>query len=241
MLAPDTLGSVDQRAWDGFKTAADSLASQVLANATAKAKVLPCTTDNADLHPAVHHDVRAEGVPPPAHDGRGDAVHEPVHEPRDADRRPGRSIEAVTLIMQGVPDVAVVPHARRRRRRRRPTARNYALNSWEMASRLSYTLWGTMPDDMLFTRRAAEQAADARRTSWRRRSACCRTRRRAPRWPTSTPRYALQGDATRWSEAAHDPTLFPAFKTAMVPTLSRRGGEVLRLHHLRPRRGRSRT
>ena len=25
MLAPDTLGSVDQRAWDGFQTAADSL------------------------------------------------------------------------------------------------------------------------------------------------------------------------------------------------------------------------
>jgi hypothetical protein len=32
--------------------------------------------------------------------------------------------------------------------------------------------------------------------------------------------YALQGDGTRWSEAAHDPALFPAFKTAMVPTLT---------------------
>ena len=33
MLAPDTLGSVDQRAWDGFKAAADSLAPQVLTEA----------------------------------------------------------------------------------------------------------------------------------------------------------------------------------------------------------------
>src|SRR5206468_7748349 len=32
--------------------------------------------------------------------------------------------------------------------------------------------------------------------------------------------YALMGDATRWSEASHDPTLFPAFKTTMVPMLS---------------------
>ena len=28
--------------------------------------------------------------------------------------------------------------------------------------------------------------------------------------------YALQGEATRWSEASHDPALFPAFKTTMV-------------------------
>ena len=47
MLAPDTLGSVDQRAWDGFQTAADSLATQVMANATAQAKVLPCTAATA--------------------------------------------------------------------------------------------------------------------------------------------------------------------------------------------------
>ena len=85
MLAPDTLGSVDQRAWDGFKAAADSLAPQVMSNATAKAKVLPCTTDNADLHQPVRDGVRAEGVPPPADDGRGQQVHGPVHEPRDAD------------------------------------------------------------------------------------------------------------------------------------------------------------
>src|SRR4029453_15065943 len=32
--------------------------------------------------------------------------------------------------------------------------------------------------------------------------------------------YALQGDGTRWSEAAHDPALFPAFKTSMVPALA---------------------
>ena len=72
MLAPDTLGSVDQRAWDGFKTAADSLATQVMATATAKAKVLAVhdrTTRRCIA--AVHHHVRPEGVPPPADAGRG--------------------------------------------------------------------------------------------------------------------------------------------------------------------------
>src|SRR6185503_16041014 len=32
--------------------------------------------------------------------------------------------------------------------------------------------------------------------------------------------YALMGEASRWSEVAHDPAKFPAFKPAMVPMLS---------------------
>ena len=60
---------------------------------------------------------------------RSTQLHGAVHEPRDADADRDRSIEAVTADHQGVPDVAVVPHARRRRRRRRPTAASYALSS----------------------------------------------------------------------------------------------------------------
>ena len=100
-----------------------------------------------------------------------------------------------------------------------PDGNSYALSSWEMASRLSYTLWGTMPDDMLFT--AAQQNKLLAQTDILSAGAAhaaghegAREGRRVPR------RYALQGDATRWSEAAHDPQLFPAFKTTMVPTLS---------------------
>ena len=32
--------------------------------------------------------------------------------------------------------------------------------------------------------------------------------------------YALQGEGTRWSEASHDPALFPACKTTTVPMLT---------------------
>ena len=85
MLAPDTLGSVDQRAWDGFKAAADSLATQVLGNATAKAKVLPCTTDNATC---INQFVTAFGQKAfrrPLTTAEVSKFHGPVHEPRDAD------------------------------------------------------------------------------------------------------------------------------------------------------------
>jgi Protein of unknown function (DUF1588)/Protein of unknown function (DUF1592)/Protein of unknown function (DUF1585) len=33
-------------------------------------------------------------------------------------------------------------------------------------------------------------------------------------------RYALMGEATRWSEASHDPVAFPAFKPGMAPLLA---------------------
>src|SRR6478735_3155202 len=36
MLAPDTVGSVDQRAWDGYKLAAETLSAAVLTNAEAR-------------------------------------------------------------------------------------------------------------------------------------------------------------------------------------------------------------
>ncbi len=48
MLAPDTPGSVDQRAWDGYQKAADAIAAQVMADANARAKVFPCSTDSAE-------------------------------------------------------------------------------------------------------------------------------------------------------------------------------------------------
>ena len=113
-----------------------------------------------------------------------------------------------------------------------PDGNSYALSSWEMASRLSYTLWGTMPDDMLFT--AAQQnkllaQADILAQA-QRMLQDPKARAKVAEFHAA---YALQGDATRWSEAAHDPQLFPAFKTTMVPTLSSEAAQVLRLHHLR--------
>ena len=96
MLAPDTLGSVDQRAWDGFKTAAD-LAGDAGAwpPPRRKAKVLPCTTDNATCIQQFITDVRPEGVPPPADARRGERASRTLYTNRathhaERDVRSGR-------------------------------------------------------------------------------------------------------------------------------------------------------
>jgi hypothetical protein len=218
MLAPDTLGAVDQRAWDGFQAAADSLATQVMASTTAKAKVLPCTTDSMTC---IQQFVTAFG--------------------QKAFRRPLTTAEATrftniyanraTLTQSGTFDQAVQAIVKaflmspsfltkaELSEAAPDGSGNFQLNSWEMASRLSYTLWGTMPDDTLFT--AAQNNKLIAQTDVlaqaQRMLLDPKARVKAADFHTA---YALQGDATRWSEAAHDPQLFPAFTAAMVPELT---------------------
>jgi hypothetical protein len=88
-----------------------------------------------------------------------------------------------------------------------------------MASRLSYTLWGTMPDDMLFTA-AQQNKLQAQADILAQAQRMLQDPKARAKVAEFHAAYALQGDATRWSEAAHDPQLFPTFKTSMVPTLS---------------------
>jgi hypothetical protein len=217
MLAPDTLGSVDQRAWDGFKAAADSLSAAVLGNATAKAKVLPCTTDNATC---INQFVTAFGQK---------AFRRPLttaeiakftalYTNRATLTQTGTFNEAVTLIIKSF---LMSPSflTKAETSTATPSGSTYQLSSWEMASRLSYTLWGTMPDDMLFSAAMANSLStqDQILQQAQRMLADPKARAKTADFHAA---YLLQGDGTRWAEASHDPMLFPAFKTSMVPTLS---------------------
>ena len=217
MLAPDTLGSVDQRAWDGYKTAAASLATQVLATATAKAKVLPCTTDNATC---IQQFITTFGQK---------AFRRPLT-PAEVTRFQNLYTNRATLTQNGTFDQAVTaiikaflmsPSFLSKTETSTAVADGsmYQVSSWEMASRLSYTLWGTMPDETLFT--AAQQnkllaQADILAQAQR----MLQDPRARVKVAEFHEQYALQGEATRWSEAAHDPAMFPQFKSTMVPMLS---------------------
>jgi hypothetical protein len=217
MLAPDTIGSVDQRAWDGFQAAADALATQVMANATATAKVIPCTTDNATC-----------------------AMQFITTFGKRAFRRPLTSTE-VSRFMTLYTNKAMITQngtldqinqvliksflmspsfiTKEELSETTPNGANYALNSYEVASRLSYLIWGSMPDDMLF---AAAEANKLQATA----DILSQAQRllKDPRARTKVAdfhaTYALMGQASRWSAAAHDATLFPAFKPSMVPALA---------------------
>jgi hypothetical protein len=218
MLAPDTVGAMDQRGWDGFQAAADALAAQVIANPTAKAKVIPCTADTAAC---AQQFVTTFG--------------------QKAFRRPLTTAEVTrfttlyankaTLTQSGTLDQAfqlilksflLSPSfiTKTETSEAAPDASgNFALNGYEMASRLSYMLWATMPDAELFTAAAANQLSTPAQilTQAQRMIKDPKARTRVGEFHSQ---YALMGEASRWSEVAHDPTKFPAFKAAMVPMLS---------------------
>jgi uncharacterized protein DUF1592/uncharacterized protein DUF1588/uncharacterized protein DUF1595/uncharacterized protein DUF1585/uncharacterized protein DUF1587 len=218
MLAPDTLGSVDQRAWDGFQVAADSLATQVIGSTTARTKVLPCTQDTATCIGQFITAFGQKAFRRPLTTAEV-ARFQALYTNKATLTQGGTFDQAVQLILKSFlqsPSFltkAEVSEAA-------PDGANFALDSWEMASRLSYTLWGTMPDDNLFT--AAQQnkliAQSDILAQAQRMLMDPKARAKTAEFHRA---YALQGGGDdRWAQAAHDPALFPNFKTTTVPALT---------------------
>ena len=170
MLAPDTTGSVDQRAWDGYKAAADAVSQQVMANAAAKAKAIPCTPsgDGAACAQQLIDSFgrRAFRRPLTAEESTRFMA---IYTNRANVTATGTFDEAAQLIIRSFllspsfltrAEMSGTPDANGR----------IGLNGYEVATRLSYLLWGSMPDQALLDAAAAGQlstreqvAAQARR------------------------------------------------------------------------------
>ena len=217
MLAPDTRGTVDQRAWDGFKMAADSVAAAVMASATAKAKYITCTAATADM---------------------GAACAKTVIETfgRKAFRRPLTAAEVTrfttlftnrtTLTAGGTFDQAMqvilkaflmapsfITKAETSEVTKEGT--NIVLSGYEVASRLSYMLWQSMPDDALMTAAGNGSLSTPSGILTEATRMLQDPRARA----TFHQQYAHMGEGTRWVDITRDPS-FTQFSAAVVPTLT---------------------
>jgi hypothetical protein len=217
MLAPDTTGSVDQRAWDGFKNAAAALATQVMASATAKAKVLPCTTDNATCVQQFITTFGQKAFRRPLTTAEV-SRYQTLYTNRATLTQNGTFDQAVTAILKAF---LMSPSflSKAETSTATPDGNSFQLSSWEMASRLSYTLWGTMPDDALFTAAQQNQLSTQAQILQQAQRMLQDPKARA-KTAEFHHTYLLQGEGTRWDAASHDPAKFPAFKTTMVPLLT---------------------
>ena len=91
---------------------------------------------------------------------------------------------------------------------RAPRAPSYRLSDLDLASRLSFFLWSSIPDEELLTLASARTAAASRPCSSSRSAACCAIRARA-RWWTTSP---VSGSAcARRQTFQPDPNIFPEF------------------------------
>jgi len=218
MLAPDTTGSVDQRAWDGYRLAAASLSAEVLGDAALRSRLIPCSPE-----------------------GEGEACALQLIEElgRRAFRRPlteeevgrfqslfarrgeltasGTFEEAAALIIEAF--LSSPSFLMRSEISERADGEVFLLSSYEVASRLSYMLWGSMPDELLFEAAQADELATSEQilVQARRMLADPKARETVRRFHEH---YLHMGPGTRWASISRDPAVFPDFDEAMVPLLS---------------------
>lgn len=217
-LAPDSTGAVDQRAWDAYIASAENLAPQALASS--RAQLLPCT---------------------PSGDGTACANEFIDTFGRRAFRRPLTSAEqarfralyamradltangtfdqGIVLLIEAFlssPSFLMLTEASTEKR-------NGAipLSGHEVAVRLSYMLWNSMPDDELL------DAADAGQLETDAQILAQATRMLAsPRARANVAAFhrrwlGIEGsDAARWSEVSRDPVRFPDYDDSLAPLLA---------------------
>src|SRR5690606_35643104 len=94
----------------------------------------------------------------------------------------------------------------------------YALNGYEVASRLSFMNWGSMPDDLLF--QAAEDGTLSTPEGILGQAQRMLQDGKARRLVADFhERYAHMGDGTRWVAFARDTAIYPAFSEALIPAM----------------------
>ncbi len=219
LLATDQAGSMSQLGWSAYQTVAQMLSAQVMADPTLKANFLKCTP-TGDGSACLHDTIVAFG--------------------RRAFRRALTADEVstfTTLVSQGAqvtadgtPDeVAEVllnaflvspSFLQRSEISETPdSSGHYVLSGAEVASRLSYMLWGSMPDATL------DQMADQNQLTTK--AQILAQAQRMLQDPKARDMvaafhrtYLLMGTNTRWDSASHDTSLFPGFSTAMIPVVA---------------------
>jgi hypothetical protein len=218
MLAPDT-ESVDQRAWDGYTIAASTIAGQVMADAALKAKLLSCAPsgDGAECAAQLIQAFGKRAFRRPLNEAEV-ARFTRLYTDRAAITATGTFDEAAELIVRAF---LLSPSFLLRAETTEAPAGSYlALSGYEVASRLSYMLIGSMPDDALF----AAAAAGALATPEQVRAQALRLLEQDPRArgrvTSFHERYLHKGPGTRWAEYQRDPALYPAFSAELVATLS---------------------
>jgi hypothetical protein len=216
MLAPDTTGSVDQRAWDGYKAAADAVSQQIISTPAARSRAIPCTTQDAACAQQLVTSFGQRAFRRPLTDA-------------EITRFTAMFTNRATLTATGTFDEAAQLMIRsfllspsfitRAEIAGTPEGDKIALSGWEVASRLSYMLWSSMPDDALF---AAAQANELQTQAQilaqaQRMIQDPKARAMVNAFHQS---YAHMGAGTRWDTIQRDPALYPSFSLAMIPMLS---------------------
>ncbi len=220
MLAPDTVGSVDQRAWDGYKTAAAEVAAEIMADPNARARAIPCTPDT-DGTACAQQMVESFGQRAFRRPLTADEVTRfmNLYTNRAAITETGTFDETAELMLKAF---LLSPSflTRAETSTAEPNGQLFALSDYEIANRLSYLIWGSMPDDALFAAAAAGSLSTSEGilAEAQRMLTDPKARGMVGKFHES---YLHMGAGTRWADYQRDTTRYPMFNDSLIPTFSR--------------------
>ena len=225
LLPPDGTGSVDQRRWDGYRQAAESVAAEVMATPDARAAVIPCQPegDGAACARQFVTDFGARAFRRPLTDDEV-SRYESLYTRRAELTETGSFDEAAQLIIEAF--LASPSFLTRTEFSLVAEGDRFLLTPHEVASRLSYLLWESMPDTALF---AAADAGELTTSA----GILGQAERmlQDPKAKTTVARFHRQymhmGAGTRWEVIQRDSQLFPTFDESQVPAMSRETEQYL--------------
>jgi hypothetical protein len=218
ILATDQAGGLTDLGWSSYQTVADLIATQVINDANLKKNFMACTPTGDGktcLHDTIIKFGRKAFRRPLTTDeiARFDKVVSdgPTITPTGSLTEISQTLLYMFLLSPTFLTRAEIGATT-------DASGNYALTGPEVAQRLSFMLWGSIPDDTLNT------AADNNMLS-----TPAQILQQAQRMLMSDKArlkiadfhryYILMGPNTRWDNINKDTTLFPAFNKNLVPTL----------------------
>ncbi|XXU51030.1 DUF1592 domain-containing protein [Sorangium sp. So ce1014] len=220
LLATDQAGSLTDLGWSSYRSVAEMIAAQVMKDPAFKGRFLKCTPSGdgaACLHDTIIEFGRRAFRRPltEAEVARFDAIVAKGPEITE-NGAPEEVAEALLYMFLISPSFI-----QRAELTETPDggAGRFALSNHEVASRLSYMLWGTIPDEAL------NQAADQGQLSTQEQLLAQAQRMlqdpRARQMVAGFHRYYLElGENTRWDSAQRDTTMFPLFDRSLIPIMA---------------------
>ncbi len=218
-LATDQSGAISELAWVNYKDVADKIATQVISDPALRLNFLKCTPaagDTTCLHNTILEFGRRAFRRPLTTDeiARFDAIVAagPTITPTGSQDEIAQTLLYMFLISPTFLQRAEIAEVA-------DGAGNFALSGSEIASRLSYLLWGTMPDGIL------DAAADAGMLSTPQQIADQAARMLQHQNAHEMVKafhahYLIMRAEGRWGTANRDPSLFPNFKAELVPAIT---------------------
>lgn len=218
-LPPAAVGSLDERAWTGYKESATALAKQAVSTPAILDAILPCAPagDEAACAKSFIQDFGLRAFRRPLSD-KEVATFEGLFARRAELTAGGQFNDGVELLLEAF--LQSPSFLTRAELSTQVSKDKIPLNSYEVASRLSYTLTNSMPDRELLDAAAADRLTTAEGIRAQAERLLKLPRARAAVQNFHEHWLQMQGsEGSRWTDFVRDEALYPDFSPETLPYL----------------------